>query len=90
MLCSHKSHVIVSIVMIMLCLFLGEAPDSERDSDSDFVSALVYFSKRHSQLAYRRTFANITLNYCNISNNVMHNAITVWPMCMHLKLTHLL
>ncbi len=85
----------------MLCLFLGEAPDSERDSDSDFVSALVYFSKRHSQLAYRRTFAtvtlnycnisnNVTLNYCNISNNVMHNAITVWPMCMHLKLTHLL
>lgn len=46
--------------MIMLCHLLDEAPDSEKDFDSDFVSA----------------FANVTLSKYNISNSLMHNVIT--------------
>lgn len=46
-------------MMTMLCHFSGEAPDTEKYSDSDFVSA-------NSQFTYGR---NVYI--CNISNHLI-------------------
>lgn len=57
-------------MMTMLCHFSGEAPDTEKYSDSDFVSALVYFSNVTSQADEEFT-VHLREKYINVTSVII-------------------